>query len=179
MKEMWKGVVGFENYYQVSNIGRVRSLDRTIIGKNNSTYKRKGRILKFKTDRDGYYALGLHSDGRIKHTTVHRLVAQAYIPNPENKNTVNHEDGDKTNNNVNNLSWMTMCENNQHAYRTGLKNNTGVHHPLSILSEKDVIMIRLLYKTGIYSQRALSRIFKTSKSNISLIVLRQTWSRLY
>lgn len=121
MNEIWKPVVGFEGYLEVSDKGRVRSLDRTITVKGgNRTYKKpcKGKMKSMNINpQTGYYQIGV-SHG--KHLTVHRLVAEAFIENPEGKPTVNHKDGNKLNNCVENLEWATYAENDRHARESGL-----------------------------------------------------------
>ena len=100
-KEYWKPVIGYEGLYEVSNWGRVKSLERY----NLSNCLRKGRILKQKQCKDGYKSVTLYKDGKRKIIFVHRLVAQAFIPNPNNYPYVNHKDENKQNNIVTNLEW--------------------------------------------------------------------------
>lgn len=107
MEEEYRDVVGFEDYFQISNLGNVFS-------------KRSNRILKL-AKRGGYWALGTRIDGSAHCFRVHRLVAEAFIPNPEGKPLVNHIDGCKTNNVVSNLEWVTAKENVAHAWATGLQ----------------------------------------------------------
>ena len=119
MIEEWRDIEGYEGYYQVSNYGQVRSLDRW---RNSGTggYMHKGRILKQEISNCGYYMVTLSVDGRCKRYSVHRLVAQAFIPNLEYKEQVNHIDGEKSNNTVENLEWNTQSENTIHAFSNGL-----------------------------------------------------------
>ena len=112
MEEQWKPVKGFENY-QISNFGRVQSFSRK---------HRNGLILKPKVDRYGYETVCIGNLEGRKCPTIHRLVAMAFIDNPENKATVNHKDGIKANNIVDNLEWLTATENVQHSFATGLRN---------------------------------------------------------
>ncbi len=119
MKEKWKDIKGYEGLYQVSNLGRVKSLDRYIVNKNNKQQYYNGKILKGNI-RKGYLKLTLSKDNSQKTVPIHILVAKAFIPNPENKPEVNHIDGEKTNNCVSNLEWATRSENELHAYKNGL-----------------------------------------------------------
>lgn len=115
-KEIWKDIKGYEGLYQVSNLGRVRSLDRTVNYKDKSKALRKGRILKTHQYKCGYSRVVLWNENTYKNKSVHRLVAQAFIPNPDNKPFVNHIDGNKGNSCLNNLEWCDQSENMQHAY---------------------------------------------------------------
>lgn len=108
MKEIWKDIKGYEGKYQVSNLGNVKSLER--FDKYNRYVKEK--ILIPRKHTGGYLRVGLSR----KDFYIHRLVAEAFIPNLKNKKYINHIDGDKTNNNINNLEWCTANENMQHAY---------------------------------------------------------------
>jgi hypothetical protein len=121
MKEVWKDVVGFEGIYIVSNFGHVKSLHKRKV-------KNKSKILSKSSKNKGYVIHSLCSNGETKYMTLHRIVAIAFIPNPENKPQINHIDGDKLNNRADNLEWCTSAENNKHAYKTGLSkvNRTGV-----------------------------------------------------
>ncbi len=105
MTEVWKDVVGYEGYYQVSNFGNVRSCDRMVKSCKNGKRIAKGRTMK-KTDTiQGYRKVVLCRDAKRKNACIHRLVAQAFIPNPKNYPQVNHKDEIKTNNCVDNLEW--------------------------------------------------------------------------
>lgn len=115
MTEIWKAVKGYEGFYEVSNFGNVRSLDRVIKSKHNGTTLRKGRILiPFYEEKKRYYQISLTKDRKVKKYRVHRLVAVAFLENPFNYTDVNHKDEDKTNNNVDNLEWCTRKYNNNY-----------------------------------------------------------------
>lgn len=122
--EVWKDIEGYEGSYQVSSFGRVKSLARTRISKGGCIAPMKERIMALKIGRNGYVSIGFHSQGK-RFFTVHRLVAAAFIPNPENKPTVNHIDGNKKNNNVSNLEWSTHSEQSLHAHANNLAPLTG------------------------------------------------------
>ena len=110
--EQWRPVKGYENLYEVSNMGNIRSL--------NYRRTRKTKILKPIIDRYGYLSVVLCKNSNQQHKSIHRLVADAFIHNPEGKLEVNHIDGDKTNNKASNLEWSTRSENVQHSYDTNL-----------------------------------------------------------
>lgn len=107
MKEIWKNIKEFENLYQVSNLGQIKSL-------------RRGNILKQSQTKDNYLIVHLSNGKYQPNKLVHRLVAEAFLENIENKPQVNHKNGMKTNNRIDNLEWVTQEENQQHAYKTGL-----------------------------------------------------------
>lgn len=115
MTREWKPVIGFEGLYEVSNLGEVRGMVRSGC---------TGEILRGFIDKGGYKVVTLYNHQKHKHMKVHRIVAMAFIENNEHKRTVNHIDGNKLNNRVENLEWATHSENHRHAYRTGLKKPT-------------------------------------------------------
>jgi hypothetical protein len=110
--ENWKDIDGYEGRYQVSNLGRIKSL--------NYIKSKKTKIIKCNRDNDGYYSVVLYKNVKPKRYKIHRLVALMFIENPYNKPQVNHIDACKWNNNVNNLEWCTAKENLRHAWNMGL-----------------------------------------------------------
>ena len=120
--EVWKDIEGYEGLYQVSNFGNIKSLPK-VRHNGRGTYIQKEKILKPSNTSTGYKKIELCKDGKRKGFKVHRLVAIAFIPNPDNKPEVNHIDGNKINNNIDNLEWVTSSENTIHAYETGLNSN--------------------------------------------------------
>lgn len=115
--EIWKDIPGYEGYFMASNLGRIKSIDRTLIYPNGEEHKLKGRILIPKRSQVGYLRVNLSVNRKVRTINIHRLVAETFIPNPENKDQINHLDGDKTNNKVSNVVWSTCSENILHAYR--------------------------------------------------------------
>ena len=162
--ESWKKIKGYENYL-ISDYGRVF----------NFKFK---KFLKPGKDRGGYLFVGLWKNGVRKNHKIHRLVANAYIVNPENKRTINHIDGIKANNLVENLEWSTQKENVHHAVNAGLKDDKGSKNGNSKLSEKEVLEIRRLYKTGEYNQTALGKIFGVHQVHIGDIINRKKWKHI-
>lgn len=108
--EIWKDVPGYAGIYQVSNLGRVKSLSRLVYRKNGQIAKIKGRILSHGTDRYGYHIVVL-CNGKKETKTVHRIVAMAFIENAYNLPEIDHKDGNRGNNKVENLRWVTRKEN--------------------------------------------------------------------
>ena len=117
--ENWKPIKNYEGLYEVSDLGNIRSVTRKIIDKNNKIKIIKGRIHKLYATKSGYIAVSLYKNSKQKVYRVHRLVAEAFIPNPNNLPQVNHIDENKENNCINNLEWCTVSENALHKTRKG------------------------------------------------------------
>lgn len=108
MKEIWKSIPGYEEYYEVSNTGKIRSITRTIIMKNGQSRTYKGEMKSLTETNQGYLRVSLYKDNKQKTFFVHRLVAMAFLPNPNNYSIINHKDENPLNNNVDNLEWCTQ-----------------------------------------------------------------------
>ena len=140
MKEEWRDIKGFEGVYMVSNTGKVMSFPR------KGTKHRKPSLRALSKTRDGYLKVRLIGNGKDVTARVHRLVAEAFIPNPDGKETVNHIDGNKENNAFANLEWADRHEQLEHAYRMGLKTAMkGVNNPAAKLSAEQVEEIKKEY----------------------------------
>lgn len=126
MQEIWKDIPGYEELYQISNLGRVRSYKLGYKFCDRLVYKHKG-----------YIRTALCKNNRCIHFYVHRLVAQVFLPNPDNLPEVNHKDGNKTNNCVDNLEWCTRQENMNHARKTGLWPFTE-HMRIALIHPKEI-----------------------------------------
>lgn len=120
-KEIWKDVVGYNGVYEISNLGHIRSTDRVIMRKGSPS-KLSGKRLKTHLVQ-GYETVTLHKNGKRKPEYIHRLVLIAFGERVPGKNTVNHIDGNKLNNKIDNLEWCTIAENNAHAIRMGLRSD--------------------------------------------------------
>lgn len=169
MEEIWKDIEGYEGYYQVSNLGRVRSLDRYITGNNGAIYLRQGQIKEIKPHHSGYLFVSLMKNRKRKIMAVHRLVAEAFIPNPDNLPQINHKDEDKTNNRVENLEWCTgkyNCNYGTHNKRVSDKLTNGKTSKEICQYTKEGILVR---KYPSASEAA--RQFRGKQGNISQVCL--------
>jgi len=130
MNEIWKPVIEYEGYYEISNLGNVRSVDRIIIDINGVSRNYKSKQLKTCLNENGYVVTTVRINNVHHNFKIHILVAMAFIPNLENKLTVNHNDGNKQNNNDWNLEWATHGENIKHAYEHNLNNCESQYKPV-------------------------------------------------
>lgn len=173
MKEEWKEIKGFEGAYMISNTGKVLSIPR------RGTKQRKPALRALSLNHDGYVKVRLLYKGKDETARVHRLVAEAFIPNPEGKETVNHIDGNKENNNVDNLEWADRHEQLQHAYVNNLKKPMkGENNPWAKLTEEQVAAIRREYvrNSKDHGTVALGRKYGVNNSTIGLIVRGVTYA---
>lgn len=150
---IWKDVDGYKGFYQVSNIGDVRSVDRYVNHWQGGKCIKKGKDLKPSLNHKGYCMVNLQINGKGGLKSIHRLVAEAFIPNPENKPQVNHINGIKSDNKVENLEWSTQSENQRHAFITGLNKGSmfgrkGELHPRNLLSKDDVRKCKDAFSKG-------------------------------
>ena len=181
--ECWVDIPNYDGYYQVSNYGKVRSLDRVITEKTGKTQTLKGRILKPRINRGGYYYVGLRKNGSKATFAIHQLVAQAFLDNPENKPTVYHLNGIKTDNNVNNLEWATYSENLKHASKTGLRTSVsleavGEKNYKRKLKPEQVIEIKRLLAEGNLTHKEIANQFSVARSTITEIKSGRRWKHL-
>ena len=170
LMEIWKDIPGYEGLYQASSVGRVRSLKRATTS---------GRIIKQKTIWSGYMRVCLSKNNKKVYASVHRLVAMAFLQNPQGKPEVNHKDGDKTNNRVENLEWVTRGENERHAYRClGKKpNKTWMGKPrrfARVFSDDEIRAIR----NSDLSSRKIGNLLGVSKTTILNIRNRKIYTEV-
>lgn len=176
MSEQWKRIPGNREIYEISSSGIIRTTDR--IGARG--YHVAGRILSQHENSNGYLRCNMNIEGKPKSYLVHRLVARCFIPNPEGKPFVNHKDGNKHNNSVENLEWCTKSENELHAHRIGIKKTTplkGELHGGRIFDWDTIRKIRAEYVKGseTHGQCALARKYGTSQSHIYNIINNKNW----
>ena len=133
--EQWRDIPGYDGIYQASSFGRIKSISRSVPTKKGTQFV-KERILKHSINK-GYARISLSYKNIVYRKAVHFFVASCFLPNPESKKYINHKDGDKLNNKVDNLEWCTSSENEQHSYKSLGKINS--HRKLS---EHDLIYIK-------------------------------------
>ena len=166
--EIWRDIKGFEGHYQISNYGRVKSFKTGEV-----------KILKPHVDKDGYLQICFCDNGKHKWFKIHCLVAMAFIPNPENKETVNHIDGCKMNNFVGNLEWNSSRENTRHAVNTGLM-KSGVDSYRAKLNREQVIWCRKMYTQNDkkFGVSALAEICGISRRTMHDVVTGKTYKNV-
>lgn len=161
--EIAKPIQGYENRYLITSYGRVWSI-------------RTHRWLKYSVPSNGYAQVGLSLNNKCTNYMIHRLVAKTFLQKPINKDYVNHIDGNKLNNCVNNLEWVTRSENEKHAFANKLKKPTrGELSGQSKLTWEQIKIIRQMYNEQHYSTRQIAKIFNVGKSTIQSITSNHTW----
>jgi len=169
--EEWRNVPDFEGY-QVSSLGRVRGIDRLCGNRPGVT---KGKILKPFRNKRGYLEVNLYNNSKSTAKIIHRLVAKAFISNDFNKPQVNHIDGNKLNNEVSNLEWMSNSENQLHAYSLGLQpSRAGENNVKAKITDKSVTELKVLYNSG-KTIVDISNIMNINVSIIRNIIYGRTW----
>lgn len=164
----WVYINGYKTKYMV-----------TINGEVISIRKDTKKILKPCIDKDGYHHVMIYLDGIAYNRSVHRLVALAFIDNPDGKPEVNHKDGNKNNNHASNLEWTTTKENIGHAWDTGLSNaKIGTEHPESIYSDKQIKKVCKMLENNKYSMKEISEKTKVSYTVVKQIKNRVLWKHI-
>lgn len=175
--ELFRNVKNTNGIYWISNYGRLLTLNHRNSG--------KAKIMKPAKDANGYLRTMIVSNGKLKTIKIHRLVAEAWIENPENKSQVNHIDFDRSNNKANNLEWMTPKENTEYSYKAGrikkpicTKFVKGSDIGTSILTESQVLEIRSKFKPRVYTREMLGKEYGVAAATIKDIVLRKSWNHI-
>ena len=173
MNETWKDIPGYEGTHQVSNIGNFKALARKRFnGKVICDFKE--RVLHPRHEGNGYLQVNIFS----KQVSAHRCVAFAFIDKPIGKDFVNHKNGIKDDNRVENLEWCTQSENCKHSFVIGLQDNKGENHPKAKLTNEIVLEIRKKYIPNIYGCWRLAKDFNLSVTHIKDIVNRRVWNHI-
>ena len=173
MKKLFP-IKGYEGVYGLTMDGRVWSYPKL---RKRSGYLHNGVWLKQIPNIDGYWVVYIRDNGKNICVRVHRLLAMTFIPNPYNKCCVNHKDGDKQNNQLDNLEWCSVKENVEHASIKGLRIIGGAHH-WSKLNEAQILAIRKILEYGKLSHKKISQIFRVSKPTITAINTRRNWKHV-
>lgn len=169
VKEVWKDIIEYEGLYQISSFGNVKSFKR---------YK-EGKLLQPKSDKDGYKEIGIRDiQGNRKFKRVHRIVAEAFLENPNNYTFVNHKDNDPSNNNIENIEWCTIEYNNKYRFSNGNASHKGSKHPIASITEETAIKIYKLGHSGNYTETQLAKMFNTTRSVVNKIRLDKSWTHV-
>lgn len=174
--EVWRDIPEYEGFYQVSNLGSVRSCDRRVerlAGKHKDRFV-SGVTMKASLDSSGYPMVGLSKQSRNKSIAIHRLVALAFLGNKPEGYQVNHIDGNKLNNFVGNLEYCSRTENIRHAFALGLISHKGAKSSFAKLKESDVLVIRERLANG-HTQTSIAKDYGVTQANISCIKKGLTW----
>jgi len=180
LNEIFKDIIGYKHYYQISNFGRVKSLRRYINIKNGFKRLLKERILKNVLSPYGYFYVELVKNKKGKKIFIHRLVAKTFINNYNNKPEVNHKNGIKNDNHFKNLEWVTHSENQKYAHLTGLKKNPkGELNNNSKLLNSDVIEIKRKLRNGNrFTCTKLAKEYNVHPYTIRLIRSNKRWNHI-
>ena len=178
MKKEWKHIKGFENLYECSILGEVRTIPRVVIRSNGRPHTVRQRILKAAIDGCGYRRVGLMLNGKLVTRKVHRLVAESFLCSSEKNNEVNHINGIKADNTVGNLEWVTRSGNMLHAFKNGLaKSVRGESNPKAKITESQAIAIKSLLADGIGPAK-ISRDCSVSLNIVKDISRGRTWKHV-
>lgn len=172
--EEWRAVVGYEGFYEVSDLGRVRSLDRTIQRKGQGPHTIKGRVLSPSPDGGGYLGVMLSVHGKARRAVIHRIVLLAFCGMPGEGEQADHINFDRSDNRLCNLRWIHHSENSRRIDQNG-RRPTGESHRSSVLDAEDVRAIRMRCASG-ERQRTVAESFGISQCHVALIVLRRRWA---
>lgn len=174
--EIWKDIQGYKGLYQVSNLGLIKSLKKTVSHWRGGTSVLKEKTIKPYKLKTGYLIVQLYKNGNDKRFLVHRIVAKEFIPNPKNKEQVNHLNGVKTDNRLENLEWCSRSENIKHADENNLRVLKGTNNSQSKLTEEQVLKIRSIGKSKTLQE--IADLYGVKFQCISKILNRKTWKHI-
>lgn len=163
--------------YQINKLGQVLSLPKERRG-GQGVYMSKSKLLNISVSRFGYKYVSLKTNGKMKHISIHRLLAIIFIPNPQNYPIINHKDGNKDNNSLDNLEWCTYKQNNDHAIQCGLaRRAVGVNAPKAKLKPEDIPKIIEMRSKGT-SYAEIGRKYNVAAGSIKAICVGKTWKSI-
>lgn len=162
--EEWKDIVGYKKFYSVSNLGKIK--------------RKTGNILSDIVTQSGYCNVSLCKNSKVYSCRIHRLVAEHFIGIRPKGFTINHKDGNKLNNSLENLEYLSIKDNINHAWKTNLCKNKGIEHSWSKLIEKEILEIRKAYIPHKITYKYLANIYNTTPTNIFSIIKRHSWKHI-
>jgi hypothetical protein len=175
-QEEWRDVDWSDGIYQVSNLGRVRSKERVVIRSDGRNLTVRAKILR-QNKNQGYPSVKMMKNRIGTTVKVHRLIAKAFIPNPENKKNINHIDGSRDNNSISNLEWCTFSENTKHAYKTGaMTPKKGSENGYAKLTERDIMKIKEMLSSKSVTHREIALKFNVARTTVTAINRNQNWN---
>lgn len=181
--EVWKDIPGYEGYYQASSLGRVKRIKGKVFRKatyrNRATYiLRQEKLLSIKCNNKGYPCTVLTRDGKERKVQVHRVVAFAFIPQIKGKPRINHKNGVKIDNRIENLEWCSDKENRDHAVKNGWLDIKGERNGQAVLTEEKVLAIRSEYKKGGITYRKIMNKYNVSYSTVYRVLKSIYWKHI-
>lgn len=176
MEEIWKDVVDFGGYYEVSSLGRIRSVSR-IVTVGNRSWVMPSKIRKASKNKYGYLIINFRVGGENTTCILHRVVAKAFIPNPNHLPEVNHKNGIKSDNNILNLEWVTSKDNVKHAWVNKLikKPRHGPYNSKAKMSYEKITELKTLYDSGNYTLTELAKRINVSRTTLGDAFKGRTW----
>lgn len=179
MQEIWKPVLGYEGIYEISDLGRLRSVDRLVRSNYGGLKPIPGQIMACPVNERGYAVATLRRDGGKRSRVVHGLVAESFLPADPARPNINHIDGNKLNNSASNLERCTQQENVVHAYETGLTvgRHSGETHSRAILTEAIVRQARILFSRGIPTSTA-AQMLGVTRNSLRAVRRGETWKHV-
>lgn len=182
MNETWKDIEGYEGYYQVSTLSRVRSLNRTVKRMFRGTlalHPIKGQILRQTIGKIGYPTVELNKEGKAKRVLVHRLIAKAFLPNPSGKPQINHKDSNRANNELENLEWCTQSENIRHCFNNNRHPGSGLKGIQMYTAKLNELQVRIIKRCkGEIPGPLIGNIFGVSHTIIYGIWNKKIWTHI-
>lgn len=174
IEERWLPIKEYSGVYEVSDMGRVRSIDRSITTSNSETKFVHGKIIRVSKNPHGYSVVKLSRNGTVKHYQVHRLVLLSFLGRENSKTVANHKNSNRNDNRLTNLEWVTQAQNMRHMVESG-RSLKGEKNKSAKLTPCEVEKIKSYYKKGTETHRSIAKKFNVSHNCIGLILRGETW----